>query len=487
MVVASNPTVVSIPLHPYQQDALDKILNLRGRAGLFLDMGTGKTRTALAAVEALGCRKVLVVCPISAVGAWKQEVVKLGLQTKVTDLTHGSIKDRASYLRDVRHNGEGSFSEHEMVLVNYEAYWREPLRSAIVRFKPQMVIYDEAHRLKGRSTRQSRFAHSLQAPHNLALTGTPIANGLEDIYSIFKAFRPEVFGSRWQPFSDRYLTMGGYLGHQIVGYRNQDELENKMASVSYRKRKEEILDLPDKVDVRVPVPLDDRSYYNEMVRHAVAQITGRETAPSEVGIDEKSGRLISGVALSRVMLTNILRLQQLASGFVTLSDGRVVDTSYEKDLYLKDLLQDAAAADNKIVVFCRFRREVDRAYSVAQSFLCSDILDGRVATQRRESVIHGFQYGRTQCLVVQIAAGALGINLSSAHIAIFYGLDYNLGTYLQARDRLHRIGQKNNVTYYHLLAERTVDEKIFRILEHKENLAETVLRNVEAAAQFLKE
>ncbi len=480
MVVASNPAVIPIPLHPYQQDALDKILNLRGRAGLFLDMGTGKTRTALAAVEALGCRKVLVVCPISAVGAWKQEVVKLGLQTKVTDLTHGSIKNRASYLRSARHNGEGSFSEHEMILVNYEAYWREPLRSAIVRFKSQMVIYDEAHRLKGRSTRQSRFAHSLQAPHILALTGTPIANGLEDIYSIFKAFRPEVFGSRWQPFSDRYLTMGGYLGHQIVGYRNQDELENKMASVSYRKRKEEILDLPDKVDVCVPVPLDDRSYYNEMARHAIAQVTGIEK-------DEQGGRghLVSGVALSRVMLTNILRLQQLASGFVTLSDGRVVDTSYEKDRYLKDLLQDAAAADNKVVVFCRFRREVDRAYEVAQSFLCSDALDGRVATQRRESVIESFQYGRTQCLVVQIAAGALGINLSAAHVAVFYGLDYNLGTYLQARDRLHRIGQKSNVTYYHLLAERTVDEKIFRILERKENLADTVLRNVESAAQFL--
>ncbi len=470
--LAAPPIDIADSLYPYQREAVSKLVALGGKGGLFLDMGTGKTRVALAVAQQLNCSKILVVCPLSAGGVWTTELRKLRLDLNTANLRSGSIKDRSSRLRMF---GPG------LAVVNYEAYWREPLRSQIVRWAPDAVIYDEAHKLKNRGTRQSRFAHSLvhKIKHILALTGTPIGQGLEDLFSVFKAVNPEVFGFRWADFEARYLIKGGYLGYQTVGYKNQAEMESKLARFSYRKKKEDILDLPPKQDVIISVPLEEKSRktYEEMRKLAITQVQGT---------DPETGLPISGVALSRVVLTNILRLQQIASGFVKMKDGSVVDLSHEKDTYLSDLLEDILEQKEKAVIFCRFKNEIRRVTEIAKRLTNHQmtLLDGSVEQRERENRIRRFADGEARCIVVQIAVGSLGIDLSSCSKAIFYGLTHSTTEYLQAEDRLHRHGQQNFVTYYLLLGEKTIDETIYKALKRHENLAKGTLDRAEALRLF---
>src|SRR3989304_1312633 len=262
-------------LYRHQEQAGEKVLELHGRCGLFPDVGTGKTRVAIEAAKHLAnCHRILVVAPLFAAGVWRDQVKKWAPEARTLRCIRGSIVQRAAKLRRLRIRKP---SRRVYVVVGYESYWREPLRSEILKYDPQMIIYDEAHRLKGKGTKQSRFAHSLASgadetptethkpAHVLALTGTPLPNGPEDAFSLFKAISPTVFGTRWIDFEDRYIVMGGFQRYQIVSYRNLPEFEEKVAAHSYRITKAEALDLPEQVDVEVPVMLSrkDRGIYDK--------------------------------------------------------------------------------------------------------------------------------------------------------------------------------------------------------------------------------
>jgi SNF2 family DNA or RNA helicase len=446
-------------LYPYQRRAVMDLVHLEGRGGLFLDMGTGKTRTALEIARQLRCRRILVVAPLSAVGVWKRESAVYWSKLKVGDGTVGTIKDRAALAL----NGGSN-----LFIVGYETYWREPLRSAIIQWEPQIIIYDEGHRLKGRGTRQSRFAHRLTdiVDRRLTLTGTPMPNGPEDLFGVFRAIEPDLFGVRWLDFEARYLRKGGYLNYQIVGYRNIEEIKAKVKSHSVRVTKQQALDLPEQVDVILPVSLESktRKVYDELKKRAIAEIQG-----------VVDGQPASGIALSRTVLTNVLRLQTVGSGWVKLASGQIADLSREKESILIDLLSDATQQVGRIVIFCRFRHDIDRLLAALAGRERAFVLDGRTAPKDRDQVLQTFREVEYGYLLAQVAVASLGIDLSCSHTAIFYSLDYSLANYLQSRDRLHRHGQGHKVTYYHLLAEYTIDEEIYAVLQKKENLAKSIL------------
>lgn len=444
----------------YQRDAIVKLTNRGGSGGLFMAMGTGKTRTALELAQDLGARRILVVAPLSVVGVWGKEAKRWWPGLTTSALTQSTSDARA------RAAGRAREFDPVMVVTNYEGYWREPLRSALVKtFEPELVIYDEAHRLKGRATRQSRFAHTLvdKTKWRLALTGTPMANGPEDLFSLYKAVDPAIYGTRWVDFEHAYIMRGGYGGYQIVGYRNRSVLEAKLDESSFRITKEDALDLPPQRDVEVPIILQDRRVYDELKRRAVAEIEGL--------------RGEEGMALSRCVLTNILRLQQVTSGFVKVEDGREIELGTEKYDALADLLSDAVPATGRVVVFCRFRHDVGAAARAAHAVLPGQslVIHGGVPQHQREAILDRFRAADKAVLVLQVQVGSLGIDLSCAQMAVFYSLDYSLVNYLQARDRLHRLGQTGKVTYYHLVAEHTVDETIYQKLEAKQDLTRSIL------------
>ena len=444
------------PLLDFQNDAISKIMGRGGTGGLWMEMGTGKTRVALEIVRRLAWERTLVVCPLSVAGVWKKEINKWWPELVYLRATEGSLKVRANKVRRV---GTGA----TLVVVGYETYWREPLRSTILQlYKPQMVVYDEAHRLKDRGTRQSKFSHTLERHvHSaLGLTGTPMPSGQQDLFSIYKAIDPSVFGTRWKDFAARYLRMGGYYGYEIVEYLREDEIQGILTETAYRITKAEALALPPQLDVEVPLRLKSMKIYEELRLQSIAEVEGMAA----------SGDRAHGQTLARVILTNVLRQQQITSGFAKLVDGRIVDISSEKETALRDLLSDALPSGaGRVVVFARFRRDIDRIRAVVEQMKVPVfVLDGRVPAYQRDELQDAFAAAPVGVCVAQIAVASLGIDLSCAHTAIFYSIDYSYEHYQQCRDRLHRMGQAHKVTYYHLVVEDTIDEKLYTVVHSKE-------------------
>jgi SNF2 family DNA or RNA helicase len=454
-------------LYPYQTRAAQKLIRLDGRGGLFLDMGTGKTRTALAIAWHLRCRRLLIVVPLSAVGVWQAEAALFWPKLRVCDATVGTIAKRAACVQE---------GECHAYLVGYETFWREPLRSAILKWHPHMVIYDEAHRLKGRSSKQSRFAGRLVeiVPRRLALTGTPMPNGPEDLYGLYRAIDPAIFGSRWADFERQYLIKGGYLNYQTVGYRNVHEIKQKLRATSARVTKANALDLPPQVDVTVPVTLDraTRELYDEMRKKAIAEVEGYA-----------GGKTVAGITLARSVLTNILRLQTITGGWTKLASGEIVDLSYEKQKLLLDLLSDAVPQVGRVVIFCRFRHDIDRLTEALMGKEYTFVLDGRTPPAARAELLDKFRAVKYGYLIAQVAVASLSIDLTCSHLGVFYSSDYSFANYEQCRNRLHRHGQEQKVTYHSLVATDTVDERIYKALQDKAELSKSIL-DVDSAREL---
>lgn len=428
-----------------------------------MEMGTGKTRTALAIAHKLGCRRILIVAPLSVPGVWIREAGRVWPDLSITPYVEGNVPRRARLLSLTKPEGEPYAA-----IVNYEGYWREPLRTAIRKRAFDMVIYDEAHRLKSRGARHSTFAHLLakEIKHRLGLTGTPMSNGPEDLYSIFKAIDPVVFGTRWDTFRDYYLKMGGFGGYAIVGYRHLSNLKARLKESSYRITKEDALDLPEQMDVLVPVRLRDMAVYEKLRKRSLAEVSGLL----------EDGTHVSDKVVTRSVITNILRLQQITSGYVRGVDHEVIELSTEKRDALRDLLDDATLT-GRVVVFCRFTHDVEKAIEVAElvvGVVRTYRLDGSIRPKDREDVLDAFRSTDHGVLVVQVATGSLGIDLTCANIAVFFSVDYSLINFTQCRDRLHRMGQHSPVTYYHLIAEGTVDEKVYELLSDKRSLTSSI-------------
>lgn len=454
---------LSVPLYAHQQRGVAFLERRQGSAGVFAEMGTGKTRLVLTYLIPRA-ERILVVCPISALSGWRREIslyLEDAPKIEIVDLTSGVVRERASDLKRF-----ASLGHPAVAITNYEAFWRDPLRSAILYWGPDAVVADEAHRLKHRSARQSKFAHFLaERPYvryRIAMTGTPISNGLEDLHSLYRFITPDgsVFPRRWVDFEREYIVKGGYQGYQIVDYRNVEQARELISRTAFQVTKAECLDLPDRVDVVVPVELskETRTTYDAMRKNAIAEICG---------VDEE-GRPRDGTAVARITLTVVLRLQQITGGFCSTDTG-IVDLGTEKLDVCTDLVEDILAQGQRVVIFCRFIRDLQRLKDRLK-LPSSAILQGATPSRERERILEAMRDGKVKILLSQIQVGSLGVDMTAASAAIFYSTGFSLTDFLQARDRLHRIGQVNKVTYYHLLARKTVDEKVYRALAKKETL-----------------
>ena len=297
----------------------------------------------------------------------------------------------------------------------------------------------------------------------LALTGTPITKNPLDIYGQFRFIDEEIFASNWSRFKNHFAIWGGIGRYQIKGYKNIQELILKIRSNTYRIKKSQALDLPDKVFLDLPVTLSPHAMdlYRQMAKQMIIEI--KETH-----------------ATATIVLTKLLRLSQMTSGFVKDVDGQIQTFDDSKLRTCLDLLQDILAESQKVVIFVRFRYDIERLTTgIWDRFkLHPLILSGSVPQSQRHTLIERFHNDPSQKIfVTQIQAGSLGIDLTPASIAIFYSLDYNAGNYWQAQDRLHRHGQTRKVTYYHLVVPGTIDTLTLQILKEKGDLAHAVIHD----------
>lgn len=437
-----------------------------GGFGELFEMGCGKTLTTIAVAGALynlgKIDRVLVVAPTSVCSVWPHDLNQFATFPWEARVLLGDKKKRLKALNELEN---WPFKALRIAVINYESTHREGIFEALAAYKPDLIVCDESQRIKNPSAAQSKALHKLgdAAPFRMILSGTPVQNNAVDLYSQYRFLDPAVYGANFYAFKNRYCIMGGYGQHQIVGYRNMDELVEKEHSVAYRVTKEECLDLP------------QQTFINRYVQFTDAEQVIYEQLRKSSFLELETGENVTATTI----LTMYLRLMQLTGGFLTADEStRPKQVNTAKLDALADIVDDYVVdAGKKLVIFARFRAEIAAIENLLRlrKIQCGSIY-GDVPMEERGKIVDDFQTNPdTKVFVAQIQTAGLGITLHAASTAIFYSYDYNYANYAQALARIHRIGQRLPVTYIHLVVDGSIDEKILAALENKEDMAKTVV------------
>lgn len=425
---------------------------------LLMEMGTGKTITSIGITGALfnanKVNKVLVVAPLSIVNVWKEEFEKFADFPYSLTVLSGTSAVKAKTLKELPN------SLLNIVVVNYESAWR--IESDLLKYDPDLIIADEAHKLKEARTSQSKAMHHLgdKARYKLLLTGTVITNKELDVFSQYKFANKTIFGDSFYAFRNRYFDMVGY-GNHTPRFRSsmREDFLDRLHSIAFRVTKEECLDLPPITEETRTVELEPSAMkmYKQLEKDSYTELADKEISAVNV-------------------LTKLLRLSQLTGGFLSPDDGgRVQAVSTAKLNALSDILETAIAEDKKIVVMARFTAELDAIAKLLESKKL-DYAVVRGGIVNRADQIQKFQTDpNCKVFIGQIAAAGLGITLTAASTMVFFSLDFNMSTYEQSKARIHRVSQSKKCHYIYLACKGTIDLKVIRALRAKVDLAKTLV------------
>ena len=434
-------------------------MSLKSRgAALLMEMGTGKSLTAIAITGALSqagrIRRVLIVAPISILGVWEEEFQKFAAFPYALAVLSGSSAKKLDTLRHM------TGTALQVVVVNYESAWR--LEKALTAWHPDLIIADEGHKIKTHNIAASKAMHRMgrKASYRLLLTGTVITNKAIDVFSQYKFLNPAIYGNSFYAFRNRYFDMVGYGNHTPVLKKSMEgELTEKLHSISYRATKAECLDLPETTDVIRQVELEPAALriYRGLVKESYAELANGEVTATNI-------------------LTRLLRLSQLTGGFLGNDETAAVEqVSAAKLSALEDILDGAMAEGKKLVIIARFIPEIKAICRLLEKRgLGYSCITGEVKN-RDEQVARFQKEPEVMAFVGQIATAGLGITLTAASTMVFYSLDYSMSNFEQTKARIHRVGQRMPCTYLYLVARGTVDEKVLAALESKADLARTLV------------
>ena len=424
---------------------------------LLMEMGCGKTITSIAIVGILYqyryIRRILITAPLSILSVWEQEFARFAAFPYQLTVLKGSSTQKKEQLSKLHGN------DLQIAVVNYESAWR--LEKDLLAFHADLIIADEAHKIKENRTSQSKAMHNLgdQARYKLLLTGTLITNKELDVFSQYRFLNKEIFGTSFYAFRSRYFDMCGY-GNHIPVFRKQmmDEFLQKLHSVAYRVTKAECLDLPQITEEIRTVELEPKAMklYKQLEKESFAELAGSEISAVNV-------------------LTKMLRLSQVTGGHLTDDEGDCNAVSTAKLDVLSDILDTMLTEDRKLVIMARFVPELNEIQKLLEQKQIGYASVRGGISDRAEEIRRFQEDADCRVFVGQIAAAGLGITLTAASTMVFYSLDYSMSNFEQAKARIHRVSQTENCLYIYLTAKHTVDTKILRALRDKADLAKMLV------------
>lgn len=415
-----------------------------------------------AAYQLGAIEKVLIVAPTSVCSVWPRDIEDYAdYKTKVGVL----FGDKNKRLKELEAIKNYPLKSLKVAVINYESTWREGIFEALMEWAPDMIIADESQRIKTHDAAQSKAMHQLGdiAKYKLILSGTPVQNNAIDIYSQYRFLDSTVFGTNFYSFRNRYAVMGGFNKKQIVGYKDLDQLIKKEHSIAYRVTKDECLDLPEQTFLTRYIQLDgkDKQMYERIKRDSFAELEN------------------GGVVSAPTVLTKLLRLQQFTGGFIQPDEAASPQFVFDGKLKaLEDILDDYVIdAGKKLVVFCRFRAEIDLIKRLLEiKKIQYQSIYGDIKIDDRGAIVEDFQTNpKTKVFLAQIDTAGLGITLTAADTCVYYSVNFNYAAYSQSLARIHRIGQRNACTYIHLVVEKSIDADVLKALERKEDLAKMIV------------
>ncbi|NLO21055.1 MAG: DEAD/DEAH box helicase [Syntrophomonadaceae bacterium] len=423
-------------LFPYQKDGVAFIESRNGRALLGDEMGLGKTIQALAWLELHPeKRPAIIVCPAHLKINWAREA-EAGLSKPDVEILQGKTPYQV---------------KKDIVIINYDilSSWVEELQKS----NPQVLIFDEGQYIKSNKAQRTKAVKKLakKIPHVIALSGTPIVNRPIESWNILQVINKTVFPN-YMEFARTYCdAKHNGFGWDFSGASNKEKLHQILTdTVMIRRKKADVLpELPDKLFSFIPMEMDNEKEYFKAEMNFIRFL--KDTKGEEAA--QKAGQAEH--------LVKIEALKQLA----------VKGKMKQAIQWIRDFLE---TNGNKLVVFAVHKVVVDALMEEFKDIAVK--VDGSLSGTQRDESVQAFQNNPDVKLFVgNIQAAGTGLTLTTASAVAFLELPWTPGELVQAEDRCHRIGQKDTVNIYYLLADNTIEAEIATLLDEKKKVLEAIL------------
>jgi hypothetical protein len=457
------PVNLKVRLYPYQTEGVR--FGLFKRAALIGDeMGLGKTLQAIALAvskkDVFGFEKVLVITPASLKEQWKREIERFS-DEKAEIVEGGPMRRQAIY------GGNGSYFK----ITNYEAVLRDVM--LLGRFKPDLVILDEAQRIKNFSTKTAEAVKSIPRRHSVVLTGTPLENRLEDVYSIVQFLDPHRLSPLWR-FAAEHFMLSRLKKGKILGYRNLDRLHAQLKPLVIRRRKEEVLrELPQELI---------NNYYLDL--HHQQQKIHTGYLQSLIPILNK--KFLTPIDLRRIQEL-LVRMRMVCDSIYLIDRKTHISPKLQE---LEGIVDEMVVqSGRKMVIFSEW---TTMTYLIGRFLSEAGIgfveLSGKIEVKKRQALIDEFTANPKCRVFLSTDAGGTGLNLQAADCVVNFELPWNPAKVRQRIGRVNRIGQKSRcINVVNLITKNSIEEKILAGLQLKTDLFTGVFDGGIDTVEFTRE
>lgn len=449
---AAFAKLLKVPLYEYQREGA-LFAAKAGRCLIGDEMGLGKTIQAIAATEIMaqqfGVERVLIICPTSLKYQWQREIEKFTLRPSV--IIEG--------LRAQREQGFAS-SEPFFKIMNYDTVYLD--LDLIEKWSPDLVILDEAQRIKNWTTRVARSVKRIQSPYAIVLTGTPLENRLEELVSIVQFVDRFRLGPTYRLMNRHQVTDEA---GKVTGYRDLDQIGKTLEPILLRRQKDEVLDqLPERIDSTVFVPMTPQ------------QMTHHQENQSLVGKVVMRWRRLGFLteADKRRLMVGLQNMRMSCDSTYLLDHA--TDHSFKADEAATLLSEILERRNTKVVIFSQWLRMHEllerRLKARGWDYV---MFNGSVASPKRGEIVDRFRDDPKCRLFLSTDAGGVGLNLQFASVVFNLDLPWNPAVLEQRIGRVHRLGQKDPVRVVNLVARGTIEEMMLSVLQFKKSLFAGVL------------
>jgi SNF2 family DNA or RNA helicase len=460
--------------YAHQEEALQKSHNKKNFA-YFMEMGCGKSKVLIDNIYWLWQQKeidtAIVVAPKGVYMNWKNNEIPIHLPDDIDADIYlwkaSSTKNEKKKLSE----GVTKRDKFRILLMNVESFVTKKAPVFLESFTHRsefLLAIDESTTIKNVKAKRTKSIMKFgeTAKYKRILTGSPITQSPLDLYSQCAFLSKSLLGydSYWS-FQGRFAIikqqrMGSMSFNQVVGYKNLEELTQKLKFFAHRTTKKEALDLPDKI------------YTTRQVELTSTQIDQYISMKKTSVIYLEDGNMVSAPEV----MTRLLRLQQLLCGYLVNDDGETIELANNRIKVMMEVIEEM---DGKVIIWSRFRYDIKKIKNeLAKAYGSGSVVTyyGDTSQEDRDSAIHNFQTNpETRFFVSNAQTGGRGITLTAASNVIYYSNDFNLESRKQSEDRCHRIGQHKPVLYVDLVCPNTVDVHIVKSLLQKDKIANKTL------------
>ncbi len=459
--------------YAHQRKALERSHDKRNY-GYFMEMGCGKSKVLIDNIvwlyEQRRIDTAVVVAPKGVYRNWETSEIPIHFPE---DIPHEIYVWNPSPNKSQAERLKSGIQERgvlRILLANVEGFASKKLPAfmgAFTQGSSFLLAVDESTTIKNPKAKRTKtlVVFGKKAAYKRILTGSPITKSPMDLYAQCGFMDKSLLGfDSYYSFQGRYAVtktqrMGSHSFLQIVGYRNLEELSEKLDTFSYRVTKEEALDLPDKVYVTREVSVTDeqRQHYLTLKKQAIAMFD--------------NGDLVTAPAV----ITQLLRLQQVLCGHIRTDDGDLIEIPSKRIGALMEAIEEMTG---KVIIWSRFRYDIKKIQAEIQRVHGPGSVVtyfGDTTDEQRQQAIKDFQFGDARFFVANPQTAGFGLTLTAATNVVYYANDFDLATRMQSEDRCHRIGQDNRVTYVDLITPGSIDQRIVRALRDKIDLSAKAL------------